>query len=66
MQCSKSDLTDRTLTQLFGEQGVCKIGFIEAGCTDSRVALARTHLVSQFNIPQVKIILIWHFKCEDS
>ena len=52
-QCSENDLVDKTLSQLFGMSGKQRLGLIEAGCTDRRESLARTHLVNHFNISQV-------------
>ena len=52
-QCFESDLADMTITQLFGTPDTCKLGLIEAGCTDGTVSLVRSHWVNNFNIPQV-------------
>ena len=56
-QCSGNDLADKTLTQLFGMPGVCKLGLIEAGCTESEASLVRAYWVNEFNIPQVTVYI---------
>ena len=61
-QCSELNVVHKTITQLFGTPGVCKLGLIDAGCLDGTASGLRSHWITQFNIPEVMIVIIYIIK----
>ena len=63
MQCSGSDLVDKTFTQLDSRPDGCKkLGLITAGCTST--SLVSSYVGNHFNVPEVwKLFTILLYAC---